>query len=119
VRVINSIPFKPSEIETYRQLILANIVEGLRILSAVIEDEGIECSEETVVRHVGGVLQALVFWHTLQKAFTNIADIPDIRDEEVYPAEYRAMFEQVWSDSDVQKAIIVGKQVGLPDKYVL
>jgi hypothetical protein len=46
-------------------------------------------------------------------------DIPDIKDEEVYPAEYQGMFEQVWSDSDVQKAVIVGKQVGLPDKYVL
>jgi hypothetical protein len=61
MRVINSIPFKPSEVETYRQLILANIVEGLRILYVVIEDEGIECSEETVVRRVEGVSQAPVF----------------------------------------------------------
>jgi hypothetical protein len=61
MRVINSIPFKPSEIETYRQLILANMVEGLRILYAVIEDEGIECSEETVVSQVEGVFRTLVF----------------------------------------------------------
>jgi hypothetical protein len=55
----------------------------------------------------------------LQKAFANIADIPDIKDEEVYPAEYQALFEQAWNDSDVQKAVLVGKQVGLPDTYVL
>jgi hypothetical protein len=61
MRVINSIPFKPSEIETYRQLILANIVEGLRVLYAVIEEEGIECSEETIVRHVARVFQTPVF----------------------------------------------------------
>jgi hypothetical protein len=55
----------------------------------------------------------------MQKAFSYIVDIPDIKDDEVYPAEYQAMFEQVWGDSDVQKAVILGKQVGLPDKYVL
>lgn len=61
MRVINSIPFKPSEVETYRQLILVNIVEGLRMLYAVIEDEGIECSEETIVRHVASVFQMHVY----------------------------------------------------------
>lgn len=55
----------------------------------------------------------------VQRAFSNILDIQDIKDEEVYPAEYQAMFEQLWSDSDVQKAVILGRQVGLPDKYVL
>lgn len=60
MRIINSIPFKPAEIETYRQLILANIVEGLRVLYAVIEEEGMECSEETIVRHVACVFHTPV-----------------------------------------------------------
>jgi hypothetical protein len=55
MRVINSIPFMPAEIENFRQRILANIVEGLGVLYAVIEDEGIECSEETIVRRVACV----------------------------------------------------------------
>jgi guanine nucleotide-binding protein subunit alpha len=118
MRVINSIPFTPAEIETYRQLIFANIVEGLRVLYTVIEDEGIECSEETIVCRVACI--ALTYVRTdasTQKAFSNIMEVHEIKDDEVYPAEYRAIFERVWNDSDVQK-VILGQQVGLPDKYV-
>ena len=43
--------------------------------------------------------------------------IEDIKDHEPYPKKYEGIFQQVWSDPDVQKAVIVGRQIGLPEKY--
>lgn len=42
--------------------------------------------------------------------------LPDIKDHEPYPAEYLTQVQRVWADSDIQKAVRYGRQMGLPDK---
>lgn len=97
MRVINSMPFTQAEVETYRQLIFGNIVGGLQAVYELMEEEGIEPAEDTA------------------RAFSEMQSVPDLKDHEVYPIKYKAIFEQVWGDADVQKAVILGQQTGLPD----
>lgn len=50
MRVINSIPWTPTEIESYRQIIWDNLIEGMVKIREVMEELSIQTSDENVVR---------------------------------------------------------------------
>jgi hypothetical protein len=50
MRVINSIPWSSTEIESYRQIIWANLIEGMTRVREVMDELNIETSEDNLVR---------------------------------------------------------------------
>ena len=50
MRVINSIPWSPTEIESYRQVIWDNLIDGMIRIRAVMDELNLETSEDNSVR---------------------------------------------------------------------
>ena len=44
-----------------------------------------------------------------------IESAPDLKDGEPFPAEYRIPLESLWKDTGVQKALLRGNEVALPE----
>lgn len=54
MRVINSIPWSSTEIESYRQIIWTNLIDGMIRVREVMDELNLETSEDTLVRSGGG-----------------------------------------------------------------
>lgn len=52
MRLINSVPFTPLETEEFRQLIFANLIDGIRAIRRVMASCDIPTSDDMVVREV-------------------------------------------------------------------
>ena len=50
MRVINAIPWSPTEIESYRQVIWDNLIDGMIRVRAVMDELNLETSEDNSVR---------------------------------------------------------------------
>lgn len=98
MRLIHRIPFGPSEIEQYRQLIFENITRGLRcVLDAMVDMELAVSSENLAYVDL-------------------INDAPDLRDGEPFPPEYEPALRALWEDPNVKKAWERGNEAALPEK---
>ncbi len=100
MRLIHKLPFSPSEIEHYRQLVFENLTRGLRyVLDAMVEME-LAVSPENM-------------------GFVNmIDDTPELHDGEPFPIEYEEALSKLWVDDNVKKALERGNEAALPEKYV-
>ncbi|PVF97735.1 guanine nucleotide binding protein, alpha subunit [Serendipita vermifera] len=99
IRLINSIPFTSEEVETFRHRIFANLVDGMRLVRNILDESDLSCSDET--------------WRILEE----LDSAPEIADNQPYPQEYLGIFKTLWHDPDVQKGLLLGKQLALPDNY--
>ena len=54
MRVINSIPWSSTEIESYRQIIWTNLIDGMIRVREVMDELNLETSEDNMVRPAGG-----------------------------------------------------------------
>ena len=95
-------PYTPEEIESYRQIIFRNIVQGLRSVLDYMADLQLEVSEEN--EHLVWLLD----------------DIPDLNAGEPFPVDCRHVLERLWFDPSVQAAYSRGNQLhgALPEKWV-
>lgn len=100
MRLIHKVPFSPSEIEHYRQLVFDNLTRGLRYLLDSMEDMDLKISEEN-----------LPHWNLID-------GVRDIRDGEPFPISYHEPLKALWNDPNVQKAWARGNEAALPEKYV-
>lgn len=101
MRLIHRVPFSPSEIESYRQLVFNNLTHGMKYLIDSMEDMGISLSEE-----YGDYVQL-------------IDDATDLRDGQPFPPEFLEPLRKLWEDQAVQKAWERGNEAALPEKFVL
>ena len=94
--------YTPEEIESYRQIIFRNIVQGLRSVLDYMADLQLEVSEEN--EHLVWLLD----------------DIPDLNAGEPFPIDCRHVLERLWFDPSVQAAYSRGNQLhgALPEKWV-
>jgi len=99
MRLIHKVPFSPSEIEHYRQLIFDNLTRGLRYVLDAMEEMDLKVEEQNNP-HVELVDAA-----------------KDIRDNEPFPQEYLQPLKSLWEDPNVQKAWERGNEAALPEKY--
>src|SRR5258706_2790574 len=53
MRVINSIPWSSTEIESYRQIIWTNLIDGMTRVREVMDELNLETSEDNMVRPGG------------------------------------------------------------------
>lgn len=100
MRLIHKLPFSPSEIEHYRQLVFDNITRGLCYLLDAMQDMDLKVSEENVPH------------------LDLIDGTRDIRDGEPFPLSYYAPLKSLWSDPNVKRAWERGNEAALPEKYV-
>ena len=77
MRVINSIPWSSTEIESYRQIIWVNLIEGMSRVRQVIDELSIQTSEDTVVR--GCPVKARRYTHDLRRTGPLRASRPPVR----------------------------------------
>ena len=98
MRLIHRIPFTPTEIEHYRQLIFINLTRGLRsVLDAMIDME-LALSPENM-------------------AYIDMIDnVPDLGDGDPFPPEYQVALRKLWEDENLKKAWNRGNEAALPEK---
>lgn len=97
MRLIHKVGFTPEEIESYRQLVFNNLVQGMRL-----------------------ILEALpVFQLGIDDAniphLPLIEAAPDLKDSEPFPMQYLDPLKALWQDQGVQAAIQRGNEVALPE----
>lgn len=99
IRLINQVPFSPEEVEGFRHVIFSNLITSMIMLYDIIEDESLDldCSDD--IRHL----------------FASIQAAPDISAGKPYPAEYLGILQNLWNDASVQKAVLFGANLALPD----
>lgn len=98
MRLIHKVPFSPSEIEHYRQLVFDNLTRGLRYLLDSMEDMDLKISEEN-----------LPHWNLID-------GVRDIRDGEPFPNTYYEPLKALWSDPNVQRGWALWNETALPEK---
>ncbi|KAF8798215.1 heterotrimeric G-protein alpha subunit, GPA2-like protein [Phlegmacium glaucopus] len=97
MRLIHKLPFSPSEIEYYRQLVFDNLTRGLCYLLDAMQDMDLKVSEENV-------------------QYLDLVDgTRDIRDGEPFPVTYYAPLKSLWSDPNVKRAWERGNEAALPE----
>ncbi len=98
MRVIHGIPFTPSEIEHYRQLVFDNLTHGLRyVLNAMVDMELAVLPEN-------------------MSYVDMIDDAPDLRGGQPFPLDYEIALRALWEDENVKKAWERGNEAALPEK---
>jgi guanine nucleotide-binding protein subunit alpha len=100
MRLIHRVPFAPSEIEFYRQLVFQNLTYGLRCALEAADDLALALSPANAVHR------------------PLVDDAPDIKDGEGYPEAYRAVLGEMWADPAVRGAVERGNEYALPEKCV-
>ncbi|KDR70104.1 hypothetical protein GALMADRAFT_906384 [Galerina marginata CBS 339.88] len=97
MRLIHKVPFSPSEIEHYRQLVFENLTRGLRYLLDAMEDMELKVSDDNLPH------------------LDLIDGVRDIRDAEPFPMAYYTPLKSLWEDIEVQKAWERGNEAALPE----
>lgn len=100
MRLIHRVPFTPSEIEFYRQLVFSNLTYGLSTVLEALDDLQLALSPRC------------------EQHRDAIENAPDIKDGEAYPPEYRLLLEEVWGDENVRRTVGRGNEYALPEKCV-
>ena len=98
MRLIHRVPFKPEEVESYRQLIFNNLTHGMKYVIESMDDMGLEVSSDNA--HLVELIENAV----------------DLRDGEAFPMDYFEPLKALWTDSGVQKAWERGNEAALPEK---
>ncbi|KAF4623682.1 hypothetical protein D9613_001396 [Agrocybe pediades] len=98
MRIIHKVPFSPSEIEHYRQLIFDNLTRGgLKYVLDAMEEMELKVEDEN-----------LPYVEMIDNA-------RDIRDGEPFPKEYLEPLKALWADPNLQKAWARGNEAALPE----
>jgi guanine nucleotide-binding protein subunit alpha len=100
MRLIHDVNFSAQEVEFYRQLVFANITQGMKQLLDALDDMDIKLSETSLD------LARLV------------DDAPDIKDSQPFPSDYYNPLKLLWEDENVQRGWARGNEAALPDKFV-
>lgn len=98
MRLIHRVPFSPTEIEHYRQLVFENLTRGLQYLLDAMEDMELKVGEENLPH------------------LELIDGARDIRDGEPFPMTFYEPLKSLWTDENVQKAWSRGNEAALPEK---
>ena len=97
MRLIHKVGFTGQEIESYRQLVFNNLVNGLRLILEAMDAFGIPLTERNI------------------PYIEMIEHAPDLRDGEPFPIEYLAPLKSLWQDENLQAAYERGNEAALPE----
>lgn len=97
MRLIHKVGFSPEEIESYRQLVFNNLINGMRLVLEALQvfDISVEAPNRAYIAMVESA--------------------PDLKDGEPFPIEYRDPLHALWKDTGIKKAISRGNEVALPE----
>ena len=112
MRVINSIPWSSTEIESYRQIIWTNLIDGMTRVREVMDELNLETSEDNMVRPARRAGRS-PRWNAPfllksnspdpQALFDQVACPFDLGGQQPYPPQYQNILQTLWEDSAVQK----------------
>jgi len=97
MRLIHKVPFSSQEIESYRQLVFENLIQGLRYILEAMEVMDLKVAED----HIPYV--------------DMVENAHDLRDGEPFPMAYYEPLKSLWNDSNVQQAYSRGNEAALPE----
>ncbi|CAE6443971.1 unnamed protein product, partial [Rhizoctonia solani] len=97
MRIVHNDQFTPQEIESYRQLVLNNIIRGAVRLVDALPEMQLQLSPEN------------------ERFAQTLRDIKDLQDGEVYPEELLQPLQGFWEDAGVQEGWSRGNEVALPE----
>jgi len=100
MRLLHNVPFTKEEVESYRQLVFHNIIEGWRALASAMETFELSVHSENS-GHASLIDQA-----------------DDIADDQPFPMHYLEPLKALWEDPNVQIAWRRGNEVALPGNLV-
>ncbi len=98
MRLIHKLPFSPSEIEQYRQLVFENLTSGLRLVLGAMGNMELTVEEANIP-----------YVEMLEHS-------PDIGESEPFPASYLEPLKSLWGDHNIQRAVQRGNEAALPEK---
>jgi hypothetical protein len=52
----------------------------------------------------------------LQNLLEGVDMAAEVNEYQPYPIDFLGIFQQIWADPGIQKAVIIGKQRNVPDK---
>ena len=116
MQFINRIPWTSTEIEIYRQIIWANLIEGMRRIREVMNEFNIETSEDNIVRRARSLCWNTPFLVTPvaytdrgalrpQALFDQV--VCQVGGEQPYPPQCQHILQTFWDDSAVQEVCAV------------
>lgn len=100
MRLIHKMPFTPSEIEHYRQLVFDNLTRGIRYVLDAMEDMELKVSETNL------------------PYIDMIDNARDLRDGEPFPITYYEPLKSLWNDPNVKQAYERGNEAALPENLL-
>lgn len=101
MRLIHDVNFSAQEVEFYRQLVFANVTQGMKQLLDALEDMDLKLDETSL------------------EPIRYVEEAPDIKDGQPFPGDYYEPLKQLWDNENVQKGWSRGNEAALPDKYVV
>ncbi|KIY50059.1 guanine nucleotide-binding protein alpha-2 subunit [Fistulina hepatica ATCC 64428] len=100
MRLIHSMPFTSSEVESYRQLVYDNITRGLKYMLDAMEDMELKVSVDN------------------EEHLVAVENARDIRDGEPFPMELYEPLKALWGDTAVQLAWQRGNEAAIPENLL-
>ncbi|GAA5858824.1 hypothetical protein JCM1840_006574 [Sporobolomyces johnsonii] len=98
ILVIHLSGFTQGETESYRQAIFVNVRDAMKACFAVMDEEGIDFSDFSLM------------------AFREVVELaPDLRDGEPFPADLLMPLATLWNDRGLRMAITRGNEATLPE----
>ncbi|GJN90048.1 hypothetical protein Rhopal_003046-T1 [Rhodotorula paludigena] len=98
MKLIHLSGFTPTEIESYRQQIFVNVREGMRMCFMILEDEGAELQDPSLID----------YREPIESAY-------DLRDSEPFPVTLLQPLKALWADKGMQKVAAVASEAELPE----
>ncbi|GAA5999644.1 guanine nucleotide-binding protein subunit alpha [Rhodotorula paludigena] len=98
MKLIHLSGFTPTEIESYRQQIFVNVREGMRMCFMILEDEGAELQDPSLID----------YREPIESAY-------DLRDSEPFPVKLLQPLKALWADKGMQKVAAVASEAELPE----
>ena len=99
MRTFHQLPFSEQEVEMYRQQIFNNITTGMLFVLDALPDLDLTIADET------------------EPLVATIQEIPDLKDAEPFPAQYRDPLRKLWEDPAIRMAWDRRNEAALPEKY--
>ncbi|KLO17557.1 guanine nucleotide-binding protein alpha-2 subunit [Schizopora paradoxa] len=97
MRLIHDVNFSAQEQEFYRQLVFANLTQGMKSLLDALEDMDLQMPDDA------------------EPQILMIENAPDIKDGQPFPPDYLEPLRSLWADPTVQKGLARGNEAALPD----
>ncbi|KAF8330345.1 heterotrimeric G protein alpha subunit 4 [Cantharellus anzutake] len=99
MRIIHNMAFTPAELETYRQVVYSNMIDGLKEIINALEDFELALDPANTVHAIA------------------LGGNHDIKEGDSFPAPMQAHLAALWNDSGIRRMYARANEAALPDNF--